>query len=103
VEQDFSKSQFACHFDELLVVVKAAKALSCYAMNVRIYSYMFSSIVWRIYVGFVADIDIKILGVAPPPTGAGHAFPRQQHMCREGEVIYLCQDFFLCMMPSMDG
>jgi hypothetical protein len=34
----------------------------------------------QIYVGFVADIDIKILGVAPP--GAGHAFPRQRHMCR---------------------
>jgi hypothetical protein len=35
---------------------------------------------WRqqIYVGFVADIDIKILGV--PPQGAGHAFPRQRHM-----------------------
>jgi hypothetical protein len=30
---------------------------------------------WQIYVGFVADIDIKILGV--PPLEAGHAFFRQ--------------------------
>jgi hypothetical protein len=34
----------------------------------------------QIYVGFVADIDIKILG-----------------------VIYFCQGFRPCMMPSMDG
>jgi hypothetical protein len=44
-------------------VVKAAKALPCCAMSPRICSCMASSIVWRIYVGFVADIDIKILGV----------------------------------------
>ncbi len=31
-------------------------------MSARIRSYMFSGIVWRIYVGFVVDIDIKILG-----------------------------------------
>ncbi len=30
---------------------------------------MSSGIVWRIYVGFVADIDIKILGVPPPGLG----------------------------------
>jgi hypothetical protein len=35
----------------------------------------------QIYVGFVADIDIKILG-CPPPRGPGHAFPRQGHMRR---------------------
>jgi hypothetical protein len=40
----------------------------------------------QIYVEFVADIDIKILG-APPP-GAGHASLSQQHMRREGGVIY---------------
>jgi hypothetical protein len=28
---------------------------------------------WQIYVGFVADIDIKILGV-PPPLGLGMPF-----------------------------
>jgi hypothetical protein len=33
---------------------------------------MSSSIVWRIYVGFVTDIDIKILEVPPP--GARLAF-----------------------------
>jgi hypothetical protein len=32
-------------------------------MSARIRSCMSSSIVWRIYVGFVADIDIKILRV----------------------------------------
>jgi hypothetical protein len=46
------------------------------------------------------NIDIKILGV--PPLGclgkARHAFPRQQHMRREG-VIYFCQGF----LPWMDG
>jgi hypothetical protein len=45
---------------------------------------------WRqqLYVGFVADIDIKILGVPPLPSpGAGHAFDRQQHMRRRGLFI----------------
>jgi len=42
---------------------KAAKTLPCCAMSARICSCMFSSIVWKIYVGFVADIDIKILKV----------------------------------------
>jgi hypothetical protein len=58
----------------------------------------------KIYIGFVADIDIKILEVPP---GAGHAFPR--HM-RRGRVIYFCQGFFLMydaihgwMMGQMDG
>jgi hypothetical protein len=45
------------------------------------------------------------------PPGAGHAFPRHQHMRKGGGwgvggwggVIYLCQGFLLCMMPSMDG
>jgi hypothetical protein len=41
----------------------------------------------KIYVGFVADIDIKILGV-PPPSRAGHAFPRQQHMQRGGGYLF---------------
>jgi hypothetical protein len=35
---------------------------------------MSSGIVWKIYVGFVVDIDIKILGVGFPE--AMHAFPR---------------------------
>jgi hypothetical protein len=35
---------------------------------------MSSSIVWRIYVRFRVDIDIKILGVGP--LEVGHAFPR---------------------------
>jgi hypothetical protein len=56
----------------------------------------------QIYVGFVADIDIKIFGGAPP--GAGHAFPTQQHMRRGGRgFIYFCQGFLPYMMPSMDG
>jgi len=37
-------------------------------------------------VGFVADIDIKILGVPPP--GAGHAFPRlDSDTCAEGGLF----------------
>ncbi len=36
------------------------------------------------------------------PLGAGHAFPKQWHMCKGG-VIYFCQGFFPCMMASMDG
>jgi hypothetical protein len=42
--------------------------------KITIIDYISSGIVWRIYVGFVADIDIKILGVPPPRVG--HAFPR---------------------------
>ncbi len=42
---------------------KTAKALPRYVMNACICSCMSSSIVWRIYVGFVANIDIKILGI----------------------------------------
>jgi len=39
------------------------------------------------------------------PLGAGHAFPRQRHMCKGvgGGVIYFCHGFFLCRMPSIDG
>ncbi len=37
------------------------------------------------------------------PLGAGHAFPRQWHMCIGGGVIYFCQGFLPYMMPSMDG
>ncbi len=64
MEQDFSKNQFACHFAELLGVAKGAKvakALPCYAMNAHI-RFCMSSGMWRIYVRFFADIDIKILG-----------------------------------------
>jgi hypothetical protein len=38
-------------------------------MSAHIHSYKSSGIVWRIYVGFVTDIDIKILGVPPPKLG----------------------------------
>jgi hypothetical protein len=51
-------------------------------MSAHICFCMFSSIVWKIYVGFVANIDIKILGV--PPLGVGHAFLRQRHMHKRG-------------------
>jgi len=49
-------------------------------------------IVWRIYVGFVPNIDIKILGVPPP--GAGHAFLRQQHMRKEGRGLFISTRVF---------
>jgi hypothetical protein len=51
---------------------------------------------WQIYVGFVANIDIKILGA--PHLGLGMPF-LDNDTC-EG---YFCQGFLLCMMPSMDG
>jgi hypothetical protein len=54
----------------------------------------------QIYIGFVADIDIKILGVLP--LGPGMPFLHTD-TCAEGEVIYFCQRFLPCMMPSMDG
>jgi hypothetical protein len=61
-------------------------------------------IVWRIYVGFVVDIDIKILGVPPP--GVGHAFPRQQHMRKGGEggVLFISTRVFFPVRyhPWMD-
>jgi len=64
-------------------------------------SCMSSGIVWRIYVGFVADIDIKILKVRP--LGSGMPFLDSDTCAEGGGVIYLCQGFFPCMMPSMDG
>jgi hypothetical protein len=58
---------------------------------------MFLGIVWRICVGFVVDIDIKILVV--PPLGPGMPF-LDSNTCAKEEVLF----FFLpCMMPSMDG
>jgi hypothetical protein len=51
-------------------------------------------------VGFVADIDIKILGV--PPLGPGMPF-LDSDTCGGGGVIYFCQGFVPCMMSSMDG
>jgi hypothetical protein len=57
-------------------------------------------IVWKIYVGFVADIDIKILRV--PPLGLGMPFLNND-TCIEWGVIYFCHGFLPCMMPSMDG
>jgi hypothetical protein len=54
---------------------------------------------WQIYVGFVVDIDIKILGV--PPLGPGMPF-LDSDKCARGGVIYFCQGFLPCMMPSID-
>jgi hypothetical protein len=61
---------------------------------------MSSGIVWKIYVGFVANIDNKILGV--PPLGLSMHF-LNNNTCTERGVIYFCQGFLPCMMPSMDG
>jgi hypothetical protein len=47
------------------------------------------------------DIDIsKFWGCSP--LGLDMPFV-DNDTCAEGGVIYFCQDFFLCMMPSMDG
>jgi hypothetical protein len=49
------------------------------------------SIVWKIHVGFVADIDIKILGVLPPRR-PGMPF-LDSDTWAEGGVIYFCEGF----------
>jgi hypothetical protein len=54
----------------------------------------------QIYVGFVADMDIKILGVHPP--GARHAFPRQRHMHRGGGA-YLVLPGFSSLYDGIHG
>jgi hypothetical protein len=46
------------------------------------------------------DIDIKILGVPPRP---GMPFLESDTCAERGGIIYFCQGFFPCMMPSMDG
>jgi hypothetical protein len=53
---------------------------------------MSSGIVWRIYVGFVADRDIKILGV--PTLGPGTPF-LNNNTCVEGGVFISARVFFL--------
>jgi hypothetical protein len=59
----------------------------------------------KIYVGFVVDIDIKILRVPPPlPPHPGPGMPfLNSDTCAEGGVIYFCEGFLPCTMPSMDG
>jgi len=62
---------------------------------------MSSSIVWRIYVGFVVDIDIKIVGVPPPRPGMPFL---NNDTCAEGGEGYLfLLGFSSLMMPSIDG
>jgi hypothetical protein len=48
-----------------------------------------------------ADIDIKILGVPPPRLGM--PFLDSDTCTKRRGVIYFCQGFLPCMMPSMDG
>jgi hypothetical protein len=55
----------------------------------------------QICVGFVADIDIKILGV--PPLGGRACLSKTATHAQRGAVIYFCQGFLSYMMPSMDG
>jgi hypothetical protein len=54
---------------------------------------------WQIYVGFVADIDIKILGM--PPLGPGMPF-LDRDTCAEEGFICFCQGFLPCMMSAMN-
>ncbi len=61
---------------------------------------VFEGIVWKLYVRFVADIDIKILGV--PLLEVRHAFPRQQHMRKGGLFIFARVFFPLWCHPWMD-
>jgi hypothetical protein len=68
---------------------------------------MSSGIVWRIYVGFVADIDIKILEVCP--LGPGMPFLDSDTCAKEGGLFIYVRVFFLYdaihgwMMGRMDG
>ncbi len=50
-------------------------------------------IVWRMYVRFVADIDIKILGGAPPPARPGMPF-LDSDTCTEGEGLFIFARIF---------
>jgi hypothetical protein len=52
---------------------------------------MFLSIVWRIYVEFVVDIDIKILRV--PPLGPSMPF-LNSNTCVEGGLFLFARVFF---------
>ncbi len=45
-------------------------------------------------VGFVVDIDIKILGVPPPPAGPGMPF-LDSHTCTDGGLFISAMVFFL--------
>jgi hypothetical protein len=49
-------------------------------------------IVWRIYVGFVIDIDIKILRVPPP--GSGTPFLDNDTCAEEGGLFISARVFF---------
>jgi len=48
-------------------------------------------VVWRIYVGFVADIDIKILGVPP---GSGMPFLDSDTCAGGGGLFISARVFF---------
>ncbi len=54
---------------------------------------------WKIYVEFVADIDIKILRVPLPRVG--HAFLRQRLMRREGGLFIFAK--FFSMYDAIHG
>jgi len=65
VEQDFPKNQFACHSVELLgVAERPPKLPKHYHATQRMHAYILVCLrtLWRIYVGFVIDINIKIFG-----------------------------------------
>ncbi len=57
-------------------------------MSAHIQFFMSLGIVWRIYVRFVADIDIKIMGVPPPP-GLGMAFLDSDTCAEEGGGLFI--------------
>jgi hypothetical protein len=54
----------------------------------------------QIYVGFVADIDIKILGVPPP--GPGMPF-LDSNTCAEGRGVYLFLPGFSSLYDAIHG
>jgi len=81
-------------------IAKTAKTLPCCAMSACIHFCMSSGFVWRIYVGFVADIDIKILGV--PPRGSGMPF-LDSNTCVEGGGGNLFLPWFFSLYDAIHG
>ncbi len=86
-----SKTSLIYHIPHVSIRTLAAENLdvctACDLWDSNIQLTMGKDRKWQIYVGFVADIDIKILGV--PLLAAGHAFPRQRHMRKGGCYLFL--------------
>jgi len=68
VKQDFPKNQFARHSAKLLGAAEGPPKHYHAAQGVHAYVFVCLQALWRIYVRFIDDIDIKILGGGVSPT-----------------------------------